>query len=184
MKKYFAVFITFIGFLLLSNQETLANSNFKEEDLLSQIQFYDNEGNEIQPYTLAELDEMFDFYPLTPSTMITPFASTLNYGPYSFKSHFWVGPQSSYGTAFYNPIDMYFTVLNEAKPFTIKVYNDNGGYLGSLADSVALPGGWSGTVHSSFLATLPRKKSYRIKFENNAGSDVWNKVDKVTVFYN
>lgn len=181
MKKYFAVFIALVGFLLTSNEETSANSDFKEEDLLSQIKFYDNEGNETKPYTLEELDEMFDFYT---SPTIEPRASSGTYGPLTFKSNSWLGPQSSYGTAFYNPIDLRINVKGTAKAFTINVYNDNGGYLGSKATSVSLPGGWSGEVHASFLTDLPRKKSYRINFTNDAGSDVWNTIDSVKIFYN
>lgn len=165
----------------------------QKEKIASQIKFYDENGSEIQPYTLEELKNMISLSQEIPqrssfsslkSDSIMPAADYRVYNStgFSFKYNYWIGG-GLWGNAFLNPAQLFLTPSGTAKAFNVIARKDvNGSYAGDEAGRVSLPGGWVGEVHIPW-SHLPRGKSYRFNLDNAADSSVTVYIQSATVWY-
>lgn len=138
------------------------------DDLISQVKIFDENNSQI-PYTHEELREVIKFNIDSNSSeiLVSPYATYkyYNYGPMTFADNFYVGPGWN-GLAFYNPVDTSIRVNGTARKIMIIAYNDIGTGSGTIARTIEIPGGWTGTIHSSTWSSLPRGKSYRFNISN------------------
>lgn len=163
-KKYFLAFVTLLGLSYFSAHEASANTIDPNEDLLSQVQFFDGEGNLI-PYTTEEIKDLVRFETNNTSsiekyTSIMPLVDiqrTYDSGAFSFLDYYYLNK----GNSFKNPIDIRMTAKGTARDFRLTVTNSLNGIK---AESVKMPGGWTGTAHLS-LTNIPRA-SYTFRFDN------------------
>ncbi|MCY9145441.1 hypothetical protein [Bacillus sp. T9C1] len=158
--------------------------NAKKEEIASQIKIFDENNNEIQPYTLKELKDMITLKEEMPlDGSLHALYSTYTSKPFSFKYNFSIGG-GTYGKAFKNPGTLLITPEGTAKKFSVIAKYDNGkGGVGGQAGRVNLPGGWTGEIHMNWTQ-LKRGKSYHFNFVNGSSSDVTVKIKKVVVWYN
>lgn len=169
MKNLLFGFLAFVGlsFFFIPQGASAHSEKVDLNDLISQVKVFDENNNEI-PYTTEELEQLirFDSNSTLSENSISPLATKkYNYGPVTFTYNFYIGPGSN-GIAFYNPEDTLFTVNGTAQKIKVIAYNDTGTGSGTVARTVELPGGWTGTVHMSTWSTLPRGKKYRFKVQN------------------
>lgn len=141
----------------------------------------DGDGQQI-PYTVEEIKQMVHLEPENNNVMV-PFAiKGENYGPMTFARMFYIG-SGTYGKAYYNPVDTILTVKKQARAISIKAYHDNGvGGAGKLAQTMKLPGGWTGSVNMSAWSSLPRGKKYRFQVINQEGKSFT--INNIRVLYN
>ncbi|CUB13681.1 hypothetical protein BN2127_JRS9_04023 [Bacillus subtilis] len=156
----------------------------KKEEIASQIKIFDENNNEIQPYTLKELKDMITLKEEMPlEGSLHALYSTYTSKAFSFKYNFPIGG-GTYGKAFKNPGTLLITPEGTAKKFSVIAKYDNGkGGVGGQAGRVSLPGGWRGEIHMNWTQ-LKRGKSYHFIFDNDSSSDVTVKIKKVVVWYN
>lgn len=170
------------------------NLDTKKEEIAKQIKIYDENGFEIQPYTLEELKSMitlseekaqFSTYSSVQSDSISTLATDYRVytsTAFSFKYNIWLGG-GLWGKAFKDPAQLFVTSDGTAKAMKIVAAKDvSGTHAGDTAGSVSLPGGWTGEIHMSW-SHLTRGKSYRFNFVNSGSSSVTVKVKKATVWY-
>ncbi|HBO5951915.1 TPA: hypothetical protein L4613_006344 [Pseudomonas aeruginosa] len=154
----------------------------KKEELASQIKIYDENDDEIHPYTLQELKDMITLDDQNQDNPIHALYKTYTSKPFGFKYNFSIGG-GTYGKAFKNPITLLITPQGTAKKFSVAAKYDNGkGGVGGTAGKISLPGGWTGQIHMNWTQ-LKRGKSYHFNFINNSSSDVEVKMKKVIVWY-
>lgn len=179
MKKYLLLgFVLLVSLSFLSPEKASASTLVSDvEDFYSQIKVFDGNNNQIE-YSVEEIKEIVKLE----ENSITPYSkyTTYNYGPMTFSSNFYVGPGSN-GKAFFNPADTLITVNGTASAIKIKAYNDTGTGSGTLARTLQIPGGWTGTIHMSGWTTLPRGKSYRFNILNDGKKFT---INNVQVWYN
>lgn len=178
MKYFLLSFAFLLGLGIFSTGASAEEPDFDYDEFISQVKVFDGDNNQIH-YTKEELEQLIWF---EPENLITPFSkyTSFNYGPMTFSYNFYVG-DGLYGRAFLNPINTAVTVKGTASPFKINVMNDTGSGPGTLATSIEMPGGWSGTVHYSGWGSLPRNKSYRFQFVNQGAKFT---IDNVKTDYN
>ncbi len=162
----------------------------KKEEIASQIQYFDESGNEIFPYTLDELKEMIVLDPVQPTLSLAQESDMVSIAadyrvftqtPFSFKSNYWLGG-GLWGKAFKDPSQLFITPTGTAKAMIVIARKDvNNNNAGDEAGRVSLPGGWTGEIYMSW-SHLTRGKSYRFNFMNNAG-DVEHKISKAVLWY-
>ncbi|KRT87108.1 MULTISPECIES: hypothetical protein [Bacillus] len=161
----------------------------KKEEIAKQIKYYDENGNEIHPYTLEELKDMIkltlDQPQVSTSSEIEdhPFMlagyKKYNTGSFSFSYNIYLGG-GTYGKAFKDPATILVTPKGTAKPFYIIAKYDKNGGAGKQAQKISLPGGWKGEMHMNF--SLKKGKKYRIQFENkNTNTTVY--IKKTSLWY-
>ncbi|WP_144664860.1 hypothetical protein [Bacillus velezensis] len=166
------------------NAATDITLDAKKEEVASQIKIYNEENNQIHPYTLKELKDMIKLQeemPLDGSFHVL--YSTYTSKAFSFKYNFSIGG-GTYGKAFKNPGTLLITPQATAKKFSVAAKYDNGkGGVGGQAGKVSLPGGWTGQIHMNWTH-LKRGKSYHFNFINDSSSNVTVKIKEVIVWYN
>ncbi|MGM0750188.1 MAG: hypothetical protein ACQEUS_20665 [Bacillota bacterium] len=156
----------------------------KKEEIASQIKVYDENNNEIHPYTLQELKEMLTLKEEMPlDDSLHALYSTYTNKAFNFNYNYSIGG-GTYGKAFKNPGTLLITPQGTAKKFSVVAKYDNGkGGVGGQAGKVSLPGGWTGQIHMNWKQ-LKRGKSYHFNFINDGSSDVNVKIKEVIVWYN
>lgn len=126
----------------------------KKEELASQIKIYDENGDEIHPYTLQELKDMITLDDQNQDNPIHALYKTYTSKPFGFKYNFSIGG-GTYGKAFKNPITLLITPQGTAKKFSVAAKYDNGkGGVGGTAGKISLPGGWTGQIHMNWGRVL------------------------------
>ncbi|MBC8621178.1 hypothetical protein [Bacillus paralicheniformis] len=162
----------------------------KKEEIAKQIKYFDENGDEIHPYTLEELKNMIKLTPDQPQDSTSsetedhPFK--LAYKTYTPKTGFhfdynlYLG-QGKYGYAFKDPKTILITPKGTAKPFNIIVKYDKNGAPGNQAQKVTLPGGWRGEMHMNF--SVKKGKKYRIHFVNPSNGKTTVYIKKTTLWY-
>lgn len=179
MKKFLLLGLVFlISLSIFTPEKASANTLTNNvDDFYSQVKVFDGNNKQVE-YTLEEIKKMVRFE----ENVMAPFSkyTTYDYGAVTFSSNFYIGPMSN-GKAFFNPADTLFTVNGTASAIRVNAYNDTGTGSGTLARSLQIPGGWSGTIHMSGWTTLPRGKSYRFKVLNEGKKFT---INKTQVWYN
>ncbi|EKN64454.1 hypothetical protein P9E76_10910 [Schinkia azotoformans] len=179
MKNFLFTILAVFSLSLLFGIGNASANSLTEDDLLSEVKVFDENGDEI-PYTKEELKQFIKFNS-DKNTNLSLFKSfPYNYGPIEFSSNFWIGGGWR-GIAFYNPVDTIIRVNGIAERFTIHAYYDDNGGAGSEAKSISLPGGWTGDVHVSAWSTMPRGYDYRFKVVNTDGKKFT--IDNIQVWY-
>ncbi len=172
LKTIFLSFIAVLGLCLLF---TPVKDAYAEEIIEKPtILFFDENDNQIFPYSEEEIEQMFQEH--QDKQDIIPFAdwSIYSFGRTTFRNNIWIGGGSS--TVFYNPGTIHLESAQETNPITVNAYTG-----GNKAGSVYINGGWIGGVHIPFTH-LARGKSYSFELVNE--STYTAVFDKGQVWYN
>ncbi|MCY7768629.1 hypothetical protein [Bacillus haynesii] len=160
----------------------------KKEEIAKQIKYFDENGDEIHPYTLEELKNMIKLTPDQPQeptdTEDHPFKlahKTYTSTNFHFAYNVYLG-KGVYGDAFKDPKTILVTPKGTAKPFNINVKYDKNGAPGSQAQKVSLPGGWVGEMHMNF--SVKKGKKYRIQFDNPKSGKTTIYIKETVLWYN
>lgn len=172
---YFSLALFGVFFLSSSpvaNASELDNLDAKY--FAKQVQYYDQDNNEIFPYTLEELEAIFTEDNNQPLTARSGY-QIYNTNAFQFSNYIWIRS----GATFYNLANTTITPNGTARPFLIQVYNSQGVFVGE----VRLPGGWVGPTHVPWTH-LKRGGSYKIRLANAAGPTSPLKFTNASVWYN
>ncbi|WP_107951730.1 hypothetical protein [Lysinibacillus parviboronicapiens] len=185
-KHLFLGFIALIGLTYFTTQDASAQTiDPNSDEFISQVKIYDENGDQI-PYTTEELKDMIQFTPEDSEShkrVKRSMKTTYDTNSFSFSSDIWIGGGFR-GRAFFNPADTLITCNSSAPQLTVNAFYDdgNGGVTSNKpANSIELPGGWTGTVHMSSWTALTRGKSVRFKLTT---SSKLARVDNIQVWYN
>ncbi|MFU1714997.1 hypothetical protein ACM392_05540 [Bacillus amyloliquefaciens] len=122
------------------NATTDITLDAKKEEVASQIKIYDEENNQIHPYTLKELKDTIKLQEEMPlDASFHALYSTYTSKAFSFKYNFSIGG-GTYGRAFKNPGTLLITPQGTAKKFSVVAKYDNGkGGVGGQAGKYHYP---------------------------------------------
>jgi len=160
----------------VSSQEVFAAES---ESVTSQMKFYDENDNQIFPYTEEELNQ-FAKDATTGNSLAR--VSVYNTEAFTFKSNIWLGGGYN-GSAFLNPNHIIMDPSGLAKSFDFLAYYDNGVGAGSQAARISIPGGWTGKTILP-LGHLARGNSYRFNLDHTAGTSNPNNFKNMAINYN
>lgn len=158
LKSTFLSFIAVLGLCLLFSPVKEANA----EEIVEKptMLFFDENDNQIFPYSEEEIDQMFQETP-----DFAPFAnfSIYDFPRTTFRNNIWIGGSSS--TTFFNPSTLImYSTSQSANSITVNAYTG-----GSKAGSIYIPGGWEGGT-SIPLSHYARGKHYSIELVNELPS--------------
>ncbi|MED4518147.1 hypothetical protein P9247_19250 [Bacillus subtilis] len=155
----------------------------KKEEIASQIKIFDENNNEIHPYTIEELKGMIRLTEEQPTdNPIKVLKKTYSTGYFEFGSNIWLGGgPGSYGKPYKDPSTTIITYKGTARAFSVTAYYNGRNGPGGQAKKISLPGGWKGQMHMNW--SLKKGKSYRFKFKNESGGGKIT-INNATLWYN